>query len=126
MPKICLDANILLELLFARGRSPQVIQLLETMTEAQFWVSVLSVDLVMYFVEAERASKSVAWDFLRHYDVVDLTRSDLEWARDNDGGDFEDALQIAVARRIGAQKFVTLDQSVAPMYGQFVPVVTVR
>ena len=58
--------------------------------------------------------------------MLDLTLQDLEWAHDNDQGDFEDALQVGCARRHGCNQIVTLDQFMERMYGKFISIKTVR
>lgn len=126
MERICLDANALLDLLLQRACRQKVIQLLSGMTQARFCIPALTVDLVLYFVEAENLSKDEAWQFLEMYEIIDLTKDDVDWARDNDGGDFEDALQVACARRVGAKSFATLDKGLESMYGSYLTMITVR
>lgn len=126
MHKVYLDANILLEVLFSRVRRQKVLNLLENLQDAQFCVSVLSVDLVMYFVELEKKPRGTAQEFLKRYETLDMTAQDAQWAFDNDNGDFEDALQVACARRHGCTTFITLDQGVEPMHSKHIPVQTIR
>jgi predicted nucleic acid-binding protein len=126
MKKIYLDANVLLEILFHRARYDKVVDLLDTMRDVQFCVSVLSIDLVMYFVEIEKQSKDKAWEFLSNYQTLDMTIDDAEWAHDNDRGDFEDALQVSCARRNDCVVMITLDQGLGKMYGNFLTVQTIR
>lgn len=126
MKKICLDANILLEILFHRTRYDKVIEMLGNIEEVQFCVSILSADLVMYFVEIEKASKDRAWEFLEKYEKIEVLSKDLEWAHANDAGDFEGALQVGCARRHGCSEFVTLDQTLGKMYGKYIPVQTIK
>jgi predicted nucleic acid-binding protein len=126
MKKVLLDANILLELLFQRARYEKVVGLLSSMQEVQFCASVLSIDIVMYFVEAEKQSKQAAWEFLSSYMTLDLTSRDTEWAHENDKGDYEDALQVACARRHGCNDVITLDKKMAGMYGGYISVETIR
>jgi predicted nucleic acid-binding protein len=126
MQRIYLDANILLEILFKRARHPQVEKLLSSMENVQFCASVLSIDLVMYFVELDKKPKDVARQFLRKYTILNMTPKDTDWAYDNDTGDFEDALQVACARRHGCASFITLDQKLERMYGTFMSVHTIR
>ncbi len=126
MKRICLDANILLEILFHRARYDKVVNLLDSMRDVQFCVSVLSIDLIMYFVEIEKQPKDKAWEFLSNYQILDMTIADAEWAHDNDRGDFEDALQVSCARRNDCASLITLDQGLRKMYGNFLAVQTVR
>jgi predicted nucleic acid-binding protein len=126
MKKVCLDANVLLEILFRRARYDKVTRLLEDMSDVQFCVSVLSVDLVMYFIEIEKQSKETAWKFLEKYQKIDITEDDVDWAHDNDQGDFEDALQVSCARRHNCARLITLDQDLESMYGTYLPIQTVH
>lgn len=126
MQKVFLDANILLEILFRRARYNKTVEVLGNMQDVRFCISVLSADLVMYFVETEKQSKDKAWAFLRHYEILNMIISDAEWAHDNDQGDFEDAMQIACAKRHGCSLIVTLDRRLETMYGKHVPVQTIR
>jgi len=126
MKKVYLDANILLEILFHRARYGRVVELLGSMEEVQFCASVLSIDLVMYFVEIEKQPKDKAWEFLERYEKLDMTLQDIEWAHDNDRGDFEDALQVGCARRHKCSQFITLDQGVEPRYAKFISIKTIH
>ena len=126
MQPVFLDANVLMEILFERQRNSAALDYIRGLKSVQLCVSVLSLDIVLYFVEAEKFSKQTAWAFLNHYRLLDMTASDAEWARDNDQGDFEDALQMACAHRHGCQQFITLDTAVEKRYGSFLPVVTIR
>lgn len=125
MKNIFLDANILLEILFKRSKYDKVIGLLSNMQDANFYISALSVDIVMYFVEQQKQSKDVAWQFLDFYNVLDLKFQDLTWAKDNDMGDFEDALQVGCALRCKCDIFVTLDKNIESKLGKYISVKTV-
>lgn len=113
MNKAFLDANILLELLFKRKRYNQVVQILSNMPDVQFYTSVLSADLVTYFVEAENQPKDLTWNFMDNYLLLDITTEDTDWARKNDAGDFEDTMQVGCALRNNCSKLVTLDKNLA-------------
>lgn len=125
MNKVFLDANILLELLFKCKRYSQVAQILSNMPDVQFYTSVLSADLVMYFVEAENQPKDLAWNFMDNYLLLDITTEDTDWARKNDAGDFEDAMQVGCALRNNCSKLVTLDKKFGTMYDKHITVVTI-
>ena len=126
MNKIYLDANVLLEILFRRARYEKVVEALSELQGSEFCISVLSVDLVMYFVEIEKQSKVKAWEFLANYKHLDLTPDDAEWAQQNDRGDFEDALQTSCARRHDCALLITLDRNFEKMYGDHIAVQTIR
>ena len=101
-------------------------ELLSGMGEVQFCVSVLTIDIVMYFVEIEKQPKDKAWEFIDKYEKLNITLDDIEWAHDNDRGNFEDALQIGCARRHKCAQFITLDQDIGRQYGRFINVQTIR
>ena len=125
MKNVFLDANILLEILFKRSKYDKVVDSLNSMQDANFYISALSVDIVMYFVEQQKQSKDVAWQFLDCYNVLDLKFQDLSWAKDNDMGDFEDALQVGCAIRGKCDLFITLDKNIEPKLGKYISVKTV-
>lgn len=111
---VFVDANVLMELFFARASRRAVLQALEADgPEAEHVVSIVSVHILFYFVEKEKKRKSDAHDFLKSYGILDMNEADYDWAAANDQGDFEDALQVACALRHGCNKFLTLDASLA-------------
>ena len=125
MKNVFLDANILLEILFKRSKYDKVVDSLNSMQDANFYISALSVDIVMYFVEQQKQSKDVAWQFLDFYNFLDLKFQDLSWAKDNDMGDFEDTLQVGIALRCKCDLFITLDKNIESKLGKYISVKTV-
>jgi len=124
--KVFVDANILMELFFNRVHRDAVLQKMADSGEAQFVVSILSVDLLFYFVEKGKLSKTQAHAFLGRYPILDMAAEDYLWAADNDLGDFEDALQVACARRHGCQQFLTIDAPLSKRYDKYIDVCLIR
>lgn len=113
---ICLDANVLLEIIADRTNA-QACRSFIGNTDKELVTTMLSVDLVFYFVEAKKLQREPAEAFLRKFTWLPLTEADGEQAfRTYDGRDFEDALQIACALREGCSEFVTLDKALAKKY----------
>jgi predicted nucleic acid-binding protein len=51
--------------------------------------------------------------------ILPLALEDYRWAVDNEQGrDFEDALQVAMAIRTGCSSFITLDANLAKRYAK--------
>jgi|HubBroStandDraft_4_1064222.scaffolds.fasta_scaffold530971_2 predicted nucleic acid-binding protein len=115
---ILLDANILLEMLIA-GR-PKKALVLDWMNQnnEHFYITMLTVHLVLYFGIKDGLSTVDLKTFLSDYPKVALLPEDyaraMELLRDLD---HEDALQLAVAERTGCSTIVTLDQKFARTYG---------
>ena len=112
-----LDANVLLEMLIA-GR-PKKIAVLNWMTENKesYCVSMLTVHLVLHFGLKDGLTIADLKTFLSDYPKIALLPEDYVVAinilRDLD---HEDALQLAVAERVGCTCIVTLDQKFAGLY----------
>ncbi len=114
---ILLDANILLEMLIA-GR-PKKAAVFDWMDENkdQFCVSMLTVHLVLHFGLKDGLTIAELKTFLSDYPKMGLLPEDyaaaIDMLRD---ADHEDALQLAVAERVGCSSIVTLDQKFARTY----------
>ena len=64
--------------------------------------------------------------FLDDYFVQTLSGADFEWAFNNArNGDFEDALQLAVAIRSGCEEFFTFDKKLYEAY-RSLPIIKLR
>lgn len=114
---IFLDANILLEMLIAgRAKKETVYKWMEENAE-DFCVSMLSVHLVLYFGFKDKLSVSEIKTFLADYPKIALLPEDyvaaMGFLRDKD---HEDALQLAIAERVGCTGLVTLDKKFAETY----------
>jgi predicted nucleic acid-binding protein len=118
------DTNILLELFLVRSKHEETAKTLLD-RESTIFVSALSVNFLLYMVEKYKLPKEKAWEFVDGFRVSELLREDLAWAHDNDAGDYEDALQIAAARRQACTEFITLDKDLVKMYGHLIGVTTV-
>lgn len=114
---IFLDTNILLEVVLTdRPHFKEVERFVAKISE-ETAVSLLTVHLVMYFGRKEQANDAFLHAVLNENKLIPLTQEDYEWATDNENGnDFEDALQIAAAVRSGCTTFVTLDKQLAKRY----------
>lgn len=112
---ICLDANVVLEIVLARKREATAREVLKRHA-GNLYISALSAHLVMHF-GVERASLSDIRVLLQDYLVLPLDSEDFEWAFAHaQDDDFEDALQLAVAVRHGCQTFLTFDQKLVKTY----------
>lgn len=88
--------------------------------------SILAVDILFYYVEKDKLDKAKAHEFISSYEILNCDKTDYLWAREHDQGDFEDALQVACARRHGCSLLITCDQKMKSMYGKYIAVRTVK
>jgi len=122
---IFIDANVLLEVILKRVRSKACEQVL--INDKNKAISILTVDLVMYFVERDKLEWEPVKTFLESFSWLPFTDSDAQWAFANfEGDDFEDALQVACAIREGCSRMVTLDRSLSKKYSQSIAIDLVR
>jgi predicted nucleic acid-binding protein len=112
---VYVDANVILELILQRPRMRDAAKMLG---EADVSViSMLTVHLVWHFCRLENVADSVIETAIADKTIVDVTRTDYEWAlRHEKGRDFEDALQVATALRSGCDTFLTFDRALARRY----------
>ena len=123
---VLLDANILIELLFDRTKAGAVKEVITSLPEDdEMATSIFSINMTFYYVEKYGMSKARAHEFIKNYQILSMDESDYVWARDNDAGDFEDALQIACARRHGCSKIITLDKKMDAQYGKHMLIETI-
>ena len=86
-------------------------------------ISILSLDLVVYFLEKDKISLEPAKGFLESFVWLPVTDADAQWAFAHfKGDDYEDALQVSCAIREGCNDFVTLDKSLARKYANTIPI----
>lgn len=114
---ILLDANILLEMLIAgRAKKDIVYKWMENNAE-DFCITMLSVHLVLYFGLKDKLSINEVKTFLADYPKIALLPEDyvaaMSFLKDKD---HEDALQLAVAERVGCTGLVTLDPKFSKTY----------
>lgn len=117
---VFLDASVLLELVIpGRVKYERVKKLLRNYSDVR--ASMLSAHLCWHFGrQAGVADESIA-ALLETCSLVALKPEDYHWALDNEQGrDFEDALQLACALRAGSDQVVTLDNKFAKRYQDLV------
>lgn len=109
------DTNVLLDVLLAREPwAAEAVQLLDAVAAKRLtgYVAGHTVTTVFYLVERaagrERARTAVA-DVLALLEVVPLDGGDLHRALSFELPDYEDAVQVAAALRVGATFVVTRD-----------------
>lgn len=113
---VCLDANVVIEIILDRHKAQVCRDYLNSVQE-EVAITVLSLDLLLYYSESKKLHLPAVEEFLRLFIWLPMTDGDAEWAfRRFEGKDFEDALQIASAIREGCGTFVTLDKSLAKKY----------
>lgn len=122
---IGVDANILLDLLEKRDNSVVVRQAISGYRQAgeSLSLSALTVSHVFYLAESHKVPMSSVELLISSFETYDVIPEDVGWALKNYAGkDFEDALQVAAAKRSGATEFLTLDSKLAKKYQKFLPI----
>ena len=118
----CLDANVLIEIILGRKNVAACNEYIASAKD-DLAISMLSLDLIMYYAELDKLKLASIQQFLRLFIWLPITDFDAEWAFQHFAGkDFEDALQISCARREGCSKFATLDKSLVRKYSSNFPV----
>jgi predicted nucleic acid-binding protein len=78
----------------------------------------------MHFGHGENISTKKLFRAIDRCTLLDLTPQDYLWAKRHCmDGDFEDALQMAVAVRNRCKVFVTLDKTLAKNYQKYINIV---
>lgn len=109
------DANVLLEIILRRKNAAACEKLLKE--HAKNAISVLTLDLVMYFTEKHGLPWLPIKSFLDSFIILSMTEADAARAyKLFMGKDFEDGIQIACATREDCKKFATLDKALAKKY----------
>jgi predicted nucleic acid-binding protein len=120
---IVVDTNIVVEILEKRGKLPAVLDYLKQNQDEEVAISTLTLSNVFYLLESHKVDVSIAEPLLQSYKIISVTAEDADWAfthyRDVD---FEDALQVAAARREACIAFVTIDKKLAKKYDKFLPI----
>ena len=120
---IVVDTNIVVEILEKRSRLPAVLNYLKQNQDEEVAISALTLSNVFYLLESHKADVSTAEPLLRSYKIISVTAEDADWALSHyKGVDFEDALQVASARREACNAFVTIDKQLAKKYDAFLPI----
>jgi predicted nucleic acid-binding protein len=120
---IVVDTNIVVEILEKRSKLSSVIDYLKQHQDEEIAVSTLTLSNVFYLLESHKIDVSTVEPLLQSYKIIPVTSEDAEWAFAHyKGVDFEDALQVAAARREACSAFVTIDKQLAKKYDVFLPV----
>lgn len=120
---IVLDTNIVIEILEKRSRLPAILDYLKQQTAEEIAISTLTLSTVFYLLESHKVNISIAEPFLQSYKYISVTADDADWAFAHyKGKDFEDALQVASARRETCSAFVTIDKQLAKKYAALLPI----
>lgn len=110
MKRSFIDANVLLEILFARKLSAECEQLLSDPSKA-YTISALTLHIVWYMAERYKLSPKNVSDVLSVFTMLPLTEDVVELASKRyDGKDFEDCLQAACAETGDCQEIITIDK----------------
>jgi predicted nucleic acid-binding protein len=122
---IFLDTNVLLELILpGRSRIKEVEKLIADYPEVV--ISTLSIHLCWHFGRQAGVSDELIAAFVGTCQLVSLDPQDYYWAQNNQQGkDFEDALQIACSIRNACSPFFTMDRRLMKRYASFTEFITV-
>jgi len=113
---IGVDANVLIEIALKRKDVDACQKYIESATE-KLAVTMLTVDLVMYYAESNKLNLHKIRNFLKQFLWIDLTEEDGDKAFDlYEDDDYEDALQITCTMKAGCKTFATLDKGLAKKY----------
>lgn len=120
---IVVDTNIVVEILEKRSKLLAVVDYLKQNQDEEAAISALTLSNVFYLLESHKVDVSIAKPLLQSYKIISVTAEDADWAFTHyRGTDFEDALQVAAARREACSAFVTIDKKLAKKYDAFLPV----
>jgi predicted nucleic acid-binding protein len=122
---VFLDANILIELIVpGRAQYEQVKKSLSSYTEV--YMSTLSTHLCWHFGRLAGVSDDLIAVIIGSCALLSLEPADYYWARENEQGrDFEDALQLACSLRNNCEQFMTLDKDLMKNYKGLTEFVTI-
>lgn len=118
-PKVFLDANILLEIIFQR-KNHRTSRKVIVENYGNLYISALTAHLVVYF-SSSIISLTEAHTFLEDFEILPLEEDNFNWAYLNiKDKDFEDALQIATAIKHNQNIFYTYDKALYNSYKDLV------
>lgn len=126
MRKVFVDANMFMEIMFARSRMERVNELFHD-ASSELFMSTLTVHILYYFAELEGIDRDFVKrlvDLAHHLPMLEETVV-LAQYRYN-GKDFEDCLQAACAEQNDCIEILTLDKKFASASGTKLPVRLVR
>lgn len=125
MKRSFIDANILLEILFARKLSPECEQLLSDPSKT-YAISALTLHIIWHMAERYKLSPTNVSDVLSVFTILPLAENTVELASERYGGkDFEDCLQAACAETNDCQEIITIDKHFQEYSHTSLPVVVV-
>jgi predicted nucleic acid-binding protein len=105
-----IDASILMELMFKRGKLQPVVMLL-TAADKRFFTSALTVHLLYHFGQRASLNQETIAKVAAMAQVLPVDEATIKNAqRKYRGKDFEDCLQAACAEIGGCDEIVTLDK----------------
>jgi predicted nucleic acid-binding protein len=114
--KLLIDINVLLDVVLERepwvASAAQLLSAVES-NRADGYVAGHTITTVHYVVSHGRnrnAAGAAVSDLLRIMDVIPIAREDLQYAIGLSMSDFEDAVQVAAALKIGAHYIVTRNE----------------
>lgn len=125
MNRSFIDANVLLEILFARKLAAQCEQLLGNPSKV-YVVSALTLHIIWYMAERYNLSPANISDVLSVFTILPLAEETVELASGRyDGKDFEDCLQAACAETNDCQEIITIDKHFQEHSHSVLPVILV-
>jgi len=118
---VCLDANVLLESILKNRKHALKAQ--RYISSHNVVISPLTAHLFVYFGQKDGIALEVLFDLLSKHSFTDCGTTEVRWAIKNQkGGDFEDALQIACAITSQCKSFATFDKNLAQRYNEFITI----
>jgi predicted nucleic-acid-binding protein len=110
MTRSLIDANVLLEILFARKLSDKCEQLLSDPSK-EYAISVLTLHIIWYMAERHKLSFENIVDMLSVLTTLPITEPTISLANKRyDMKDFEDCLQAACAETNDCEELITIDK----------------
>jgi predicted nucleic acid-binding protein len=110
MGRSLIDANVLLEILFARRLMNKCEQLLSDPSK-EYAISALTLHIIWYMAERHKLSSSNIIDMLSVLTMLPLSEDAIALSNKRyDRKDFEDCLQAACAETNDCQEIITIDK----------------
>ena len=110
MSRLFVDANILMEIMFARSKMEQISEIMHN-PEYEFFVSTLTVHILYYFAEVEGIERSFVAKLAGLAQRIPVNEEMIRLAQQRyKGRDFEDCLQAACAELTGCNEILSLDR----------------
>ncbi|HET9098328.1 MAG TPA: type II toxin-antitoxin system VapC family toxin [Candidatus Saccharimonadales bacterium] len=125
MARSLIDANVLLEILFARKLSDKCEQLLSNPSK-EYTISALTLHIIWYMAERHKLSSANIIDMLSVLTTLPLTELTISLANTRyDKKDFEDCLQAACAETNDCEEIITIDKHFKEYSHTKLPVIVV-